>query len=162
MSGARTKASILKEIRKLTLHSSQGVMKLFPFSRNELGLQLGKEYRWQVVIHCDSDNLSGNLLSEASIEFVEMPATILQTKLNKAINTVEKASIYAEAGLWYNALDETLKLAPASKLGEVGSTLVDDLAKSEALKTTPELPLKERDATEKQVKNLQQIARSAR
>ena len=39
-----------------------------------------------------------------------MPAAV-QSKLNKAVNSVEKANIYAEAGLWYNALDEALKLA---------------------------------------------------
>jgi hypothetical protein len=86
----------------------------------------------------------------------------VQSKLNKATNSVEKANIYAEAGLWYNALDEALKLAEASKLGELGSTLLNDLAKSEALKTTPELPPKERDAIKKQIENLQQIAHSAR
>ncbi|NJK66516.1 MAG: DUF928 domain-containing protein [Microcoleus sp. SU_5_3] len=62
-----------------------------------------------------------------------MPAAV-QSKLNKAVNSVEKANIYAGAGLWYNALDEALKLAPASKLGEVGSTQLKDLAMSEASK----------------------------
>lgn len=151
-----------KEVRKMSLQSSPGVMKLSPFSENELGLQPGKEYLWQVVVHCDQDNPSGDLVSEASLEVVGMPPTTVQSKLNKAVNSVEKANIYARAGLWYNALDEALKLAEASKLGEVGSTLVNDLAKSEALNTTPELHPKERDAIEKQVENLQQIARSAR
>lgn len=151
-----------KEVRKISLQSSPGVMKLSPFFKNELGLQPGKEYLWQVVVHCDQDNPSGDLVSEASLEVVGMPPTTVQSKLNKAINSVEKANIYARAGLWYNALDEALKLAEASRLGEVGSTLVNDLAKSEALNTTPELPPKERDAIEKQVENLQQIARSAR
>ncbi len=151
-----------KEIRKLTMQSSQGVMKLSPFSKNEPGLQPGKEYSWQVVIYCDPDHPASNLVSEASIEVVEMPTTMLQSKLNKAINSVEKANIYAEAGLWYNALDEALKLAATSKLGEVGSTLVNDLAKSEARTTTPELPLEEQNVLKKQVENLQQIARSTR
>ena len=151
-----------KEVRKMSLQSSPGVMKLSPFSENELGLQPGKEYLWQVVIHCDPDNPSGDLVSEASLEVLGISATPVQSKLNKATNSVEKANIYAEAGLWYNALDEALKLAEASKLGELGSTLLNDLAKSEALKTTPELPPKERDAIKKQIENLQQIAHSAR
>ena len=151
-----------KIIRKMSLQSSPGVMKLSPFSKNEPGLQPGKEYLWQVVIHCDPDNPSGDLVSEAIFEVVGMPTNILQSKLNKAINGVEKANIYAKAGLWYDALDEALKLAEASKLGELGSILLNDLAKFEALKTTSQLPLKERDATEKQVVTLQQIARSAR
>lgn len=149
-----------KEVRKIPLQSSPGIMKLSPFSENELGLQPGKEYLWQVVIHCDPDNPSGDLVGEASIEVVEMPAAV-QSKLNRAVNSVEKANIYAEAGLWYNALGEALKLAEPSKLGEVGSTLLNDLAKWEAPKTTPQLPPKERDAIEKRIKNLKQIADSA-
>ncbi len=90
-----------------------------------------------------------------------MPAA-MQNKLNTAANSVEKANIYAEAGLWYNALDEALKLTQASKLGEVGSTLLNDLAQLEAPGTTPELPPKEQDAIAKWIENLKQIANSAR
>jgi hypothetical protein len=150
-----------KEVRKMFLQSSPGIMKLSPFSENEQGLQPGKEYSWKVVIHCDPDNPSGDLVSEASIEVVEMPAAV-QSKLNKAVNSAEKANIYAKAGLWYNALDEALKLAQASKLGEVGSTLLNDLAQSEVPQTTPELLSEERDAIAKWIENLKQIADSAR
>lgn len=150
-----------KEVRKKPLQSSPGVMKLSPFSENEPGLQPGKEYLWQVVIHCDPDNPSGDLVSEASLEVVGMPTPTIQSELNKATTSGEKANIYAQAGLWYDALSEALKLAEALKLGNLGSTLVNDLAKSEAPKTTLEVPLKERDAIKKQVENLQQIARSA-
>jgi hypothetical protein len=150
-----------KEVRKMSLPSSPGIMKLSPFSDSEPGLQPGKEYLWQVVIHCDPDNPSGDLVSEANIEVVGMPAAV-QSKLNKAVNSVEKVNIYAQAGLWYNALDEALKLAQASKLGEVGSTLLNDLAQWEAPGTTPELPPKEWDAIEKRIENLKQIADSAR
>ena len=90
-----------------------------------------------------------------------MPPAV-QSKLNKAVNSAEKANIYAEAGLWYNALDEALKLAQVSKLGDVGSTLLNDLAEWEAPKTTPELPSEEREALAKWIENLKQIADSAR
>lgn len=150
-----------KEVRKMSLQSSPGIMKLSPFSDSEPGLQLGKEYLWQVVIHCDPDNPSGDLVSEASIEVVGMPATV-QSELNRAVNSAEKANIYAKAGLWYNALGEALKLAEPSKLGEVGSTLLNDLAQWEAPKTSPELPPKERDAIAKRIENLKQIANNAR
>ncbi|NJS12659.1 MAG: DUF928 domain-containing protein, partial [Microcoleus sp. CSU_2_2] len=103
------------------------------------------------------DESAGFGISEENIEVIAMPAAV-QSKLNKAVNSVEKANIYAGAGLWYNALDEALKLAPASKLGEVGSTQLKDLAMSEASKTTSELSPKERDAIAKQIENLKQIA----
>ncbi len=150
-----------KEVRKMSLQSSPGIMSLSPFSNSERGLQPGKEYFWQVVIHCDPDNPSGDLVSEASLEVVEMPAT-LQSELNAAANSVEKANIYAEAGLWYDALGEALKLAEPSKLGEVGSTLLDDLARGEASKPTPELPPRELEAIEEWIEHLKQIADRAR
>ncbi|MBD1834894.1 DUF928 domain-containing protein [Cyanobacteria bacterium FACHB-472] len=150
-----------KEVRKMSLQSSPGIMKLDPFSDSELGLQRGKEYLWQVVIHCDPDNPSGDLVSKATIEVVGMPAAV-QSELNRAVNSTEKANIYAKAGLWYNALGEALKLAEPSKLGEVGSTLLNDLAQWEAPKTTPELPPKEQDAIAKRIENLKQIANNAR
>ncbi|MEH2083194.1 MAG: DUF928 domain-containing protein [Nostoc sp.] len=150
-----------KEVRNISLQSLPGIMKSYPFSENQLGLQPGKEYLLQVVIHCDLDNPSGDLVDEASIEVVKMPAAV-QSKLNRAVSSVEKANIYAEAGLWYNALDEALKLAQASKLGEVGSTLLKDLAKWEAPKIISELPPKEREVIEKRIDNLKQIAESAR
>lgn len=150
-----------KEVRKMSLQSSPGVMTLSPFSANEPGLQPGKEYSWQVVIHCNPDSPTTALVSEASLEVIEMPAT-MQSKLNKATNSGEKANIYAEAGVWYNAMEEALNLAEASKLGDVGSNLLNDLAKSEAPKNLPKLLPKERGTIEKQVENLQQIARKAR
>jgi Domain of Unknown Function (DUF928) len=150
-----------KEVRKMSLQSSPGIMKLSPFSENELGLQRSKEYLWQVVINCDPDNPSGDLVSEANIEVVAMPAAV-QSKLNKAANSAQKANIYAEADLWYNALAEALKLAQASKLGEVGSTLLNELAQWEAPQTTAELLPKEREAIAKQIENLKQIANIAR
>lgn len=146
-----------KAIRKLSLQSSAGVMKLPP--ENQLELQSGKQYLWQVVIQCDPDNPSGDLVSQTSLEVVELPASV-QSQLNNVANNAEKANIYAEAGFWYDALGEALKLAEASKLGALGSTLVNDLAQSEA--PTPELPTKDRNTIEKQVATLKQIAISNR
>jgi len=150
-----------QQVRQVSLQSSPGIMKLSPFSNSEQGLQQEKQYLWQIVINCDPDNPSGDLVSEANIEVVAMPAAV-QSKLNKAVNSVEKANIYAEAGLWYNALDEALKVAQASKLGEMGSTLLKDLAVSEAPKTTSQLSPKEQEARAKQIETLKQIADSAR
>ena len=149
-----------KAVRRMSLQSSSGIMKLSPFSENELGLQPGKEFLWQIVIHCDPDNPSGDLVSEANIEVVEVPPTV-QGELNKTVSSIERANIYARAGLWYDALGEALKLAKPTKLGEVGSTLLDDLVQSETPKTTSVLP-KERDALQQQIENLKQIANNAR
>lgn len=101
-----------KEIRKMSLQSSLEIMKLSPFTKNEPGLQPGKRYLWQVVIQCDPDNPSGNLVSQTNLEVVAM-STSVQSKLNRAVNHAEKANVDAEQGLWYDALSEALKLTEA-------------------------------------------------
>lgn len=138
-----------KAVREITLQSSPGIMKLSA----DLALQAGKTYLWQVIIQCDPDNPSGDLVSEGNIEIVAMPVEV-QSKLDRASNGTEKARIYAEAGLWYDALSEALKLSETSKLGAVGSALINDLAQSEASGA----PMK--DA--KQIATLKQIATSER
>ncbi|KAM3096661.1 DUF928 domain-containing protein [Phormidesmis sp. 146-35] len=150
-----------KAIRQLSLQSSPGIMKLSPFSKNEPGLQPGKDYFWQVVIQCDPDNPSGDLVSGTSIEVVAM-STSVQNKLSKAVNSAERANIYAEEGLWYDALSEALKQAQASKLGTLGATLLNDLAQSEVSKTMPESSSPEGNTIAKQSVTLKQIAGSAR
>ncbi|MDY7015245.1 MAG: DUF928 domain-containing protein [Cyanobacteriota bacterium] len=149
------------EVRRVSLQSLPGVMALSPFSQNELGLELGKEYRWQVILHCDPDNPSTALVSEASIEIVELPAAV-QTQLNGTADRAEKAEIYAEAGLWYDALAEALSLAEPSKLGEMGSMLLNDLVEWESSTTTPELSPQQQEAIAEQIETLEKIADLAR
>ncbi|MGB7441164.1 MAG: DUF928 domain-containing protein [Coleofasciculaceae cyanobacterium] len=146
-----------KQVYEKEWESSSGVMKLSPFSENEPGLEVGKEYAWQVVIICDPSSLSSAIVDRVSIEVVATPPEV-QSKLNKAVNSVEKVNIYAEAGLWYDSLAEALKLVEPPKLGEVGSDLLKDLAQWEAQKSTSELSLQELEVIEKRIQNLEQIA----
>jgi len=145
-----------KKIIQIKSQSSPGIMKLSPFTQNELGLEVGKKYLWQVVIICDKESSSSHLLSVGSIEVVERPD--VQLKLEKAVNSLEKVNIYAQEGLWYNALGEALNLAEPSKLGKVGSDLLKDLAKWE----TPNVPDKDPNPFEKWLKNWKQIAENER
>ncbi|WP_058995794.1 DUF928 domain-containing protein [Leptolyngbya sp. NIES-2104] len=147
-----------KAIRELSLQSSPGVMRLSP---DNLKLQLGKTYLWQVIIQCDPDNPSGDLVSEGNLEIVAVPPAV-QSKLNQATNQAEKVNIYAEAGFWYDALGEALKQAEASKLGTSGASLLNDLAQAELSNLPPDLTPQERDAIAAQVAVLKQIAVSDR
>ena len=149
----------LKEIHTVSFQSSSGIMKLAPFSKDEPGLEVGKGYVWRVVVYCEPGKPSIAFDERASIKVVEMPPT-LSSQLDKAATSAEKANIYAEAGLWYDALGEALNLAKASKLGELGSALLEDLARYEASKTPSELTREEQEKIEQHIKQLQQIANS--
>ena len=133
-----------KFIQKLELQSSSGIMKL-SLPENKSSLAVGKRYLWQVTIICNRNRPSQNLLARAEIEVVEMPGT-LKSALSATSDRAAKANLYAEAGLWYDALHEALASATDGKLGKVAATLLADLAKFEP----------------KQSANLTQIASSDR
>jgi hypothetical protein len=150
-----------QELYQTSLRTSPGIMTLSPFAEDEPGLEAGKTYLWQVVIFCIPDEPSSALVDRASFEVVPISADV-QKDLNQTGDSVKKADVYAEAGLWYDALGEALKLAPGAKLGEVGSNLLQDLAQWETPPKESELSPQERQNLEKRIENLRQIANSAR
>lgn len=141
-----------KLAHKLELKSSPGIMKL-SFPKDKPALAVGQRYLWQVAILCDPNHPSSDLVAKAEIEVVEMPPT-LKRALSTRMDRHEIIDLYAKAGLWYDALSEALETAENSRLGEVASTLLEDLAK-----------LEEPEATQvgsRQSANLRQIVRSVK
>ncbi|NER88885.1 DUF928 domain-containing protein [Moorena sp. SIO3A2] len=133
----------------IPLKSWPGVMTLtLPEDRPEL--RVGRTYLWQVTILCDPDNASSDLIARADIQVLEMPSTLESTFVDGS----NKSDFYAKASLWYDALAEALKLANESRLGEVGSTLLENLAELEAAALT--------DEEYERIENLRQIASSLR
>jgi Domain of Unknown Function (DUF928) len=107
-----------------------GLMRVVPFQADQPGLQVGERYVWNVAVSCDRQNASADLFDRASFEVVPKTRSI-QKSIAEALNSEQKANIYGEAGLWYDALEEALKLSPGLKLGKKGEALVNDLADSE-------------------------------
>lgn len=136
----------------ISLQSSPGIMKL-SLPKDQPELAVGKTYLWQVKIICDSDSPSLNTLARADIQVVEMPPN-LQEKLSNTKERSRIVALYAEAGLWYNALGEALGSSENTKLGEIGSILLEELVTLEAAEATPEEHVR--------VENLRQIANNQR
>ena len=80
----------------------------------EYGVRLQKEivYKWFVAIVPDPDNRSKDILAGGMIERIDEPGGLRQ-KLNET-NKDGAPYVYAEAGLWYDALDAISKLIDAS------------------------------------------------
>jgi len=129
--------SVKKLVQKIELQSSPGIMKL-SLLENQPGLTVGQRYLWQVAIVCDSNHPSSDLVASAEIQVVEMPPT-LKTALSATQNHQERSNLYAEAGVWYDALQEALEPAEGLKLGQVASTLLEELAKLEDPTTSENL-----------------------
>jgi hypothetical protein len=114
---------------KAKMQSRSGIMQ-YTLPQKQAGLSVGQRYSWQVVLICDPNRPSTAQIAEAEIEVVVTPSTLKQ-ELATAKNRLEKASQYAEAGIWYDALKETL-LAPTNSVTlEARLKLLTSLAESE-------------------------------
>jgi len=114
----------------ISLQGSPGIMKL-SLPKDQPELAVGKTYLWQVKIICDPDSPSLNPLVRADIQVVETPPN-LQEKLANTEERSRRVALYGEAGLWYDALAEALESGENTKLGEMGSILLEELAALEA------------------------------
>ena len=98
----------------------------------------GVQYRWFVAVVPDPARRSRDILAGGTIERVDIPEE-LKTRVREAPRE-EVAFMYAEAGLWYDALatvSELIERAPnnrehrqqrAALLSQVGLPMVDDSA----------------------------------
>jgi len=81
--------------------SQEGYM-AYTLPAEEAELSMGETYVWQVVLYCDADFEDPGNYSSAELEVVDLPeeATDLPS------DALARAKIYADAGLWYDALAE--------------------------------------------------------
>lgn len=115
--------------QRIDLQSKPGIMTQ-SLPEDEPGLSVGQKYRWQVVIFCNPDEPSGDLVTEADIEVVEMSAQ-LKTALSNTTDPLERVNLYAEAGVWYNALSEALGTSESSSTREYVFSLLENLVRVE-------------------------------
>lgn len=90
------------KIQTIKLQSYPGVM-TWSIPEEQPGLLVGQRYRWQVVILCNPNRPSNALVTEADIEVVAMPSA-LANALSTTGDRLIRANLYAELGLWYDAL----------------------------------------------------------
>ena len=75
-------------------------------------LKQGEAYRWFVTVVADADRRSKDILAGGAIERIDMPET-LKAKLAKSAKK-DFPFIYAEEGLWYDALQSISDLIDAA------------------------------------------------
>lgn len=103
---------------QVELDSTPGIMQL-SLPLDKPGLSVGKAYRWQVAILCDLNHPSKDIIVRAELDVVT-PTPELEAALNAANNSMERANIYADFGLWYDAIATAL----SGMEGESSSALV--------------------------------------
>lgn len=103
---------------------------------HNIRLKPGAAYQWFVTVIPDSDHRSKDILAGGAIERVDVPGD-LRTKLTME-NKSEFFSLYAEAGLWYDAVaaisdlieaapqDQALRKQRAALLSQVGLSAINE------------------------------------
>ena len=109
----------------ISLQSTSGINQ-FSLPEKQPGLTVGQRYIWQVSIDCPGSTF----IQRAEFRVVQKPSA-LDDQLSRVVNSSQKAYIYAEQDLWYEALEEAVKVTPQRKLGQVGSDMVQKLAQSD-------------------------------
>lgn len=119
-----------KFLYRTEMQSQPGMMQ-FSLPQNQPELATGQVYRWQVVLVCDPQVPLSNVVVAAKIEVVK-PAASLQTQLAAAPTPQQQSDLYAEAGLWYDAITAALKVSETAQNQSAVLDLLDSLASSEA------------------------------
>ncbi|NJN86669.1 MAG: DUF928 domain-containing protein [Leptolyngbyaceae cyanobacterium SL_7_1] len=72
-------------------------------------LNEGQDYHWYFSLICDPDDRSGDVFAEGWIQRVQ-PTLALTNRLAIARTEREQAAVYAEAGIWHDALTTLAEL----------------------------------------------------
>jgi hypothetical protein len=91
---------------KLSLKQTSGFVSV-TLPPNISPLEVDRQYRWSFMVMCDADDFSGNPTVEGWIQRVEASST-LRTNLQQSPVTAH-AAIYAESGIWFEALSSLAK-----------------------------------------------------
>ncbi len=115
---------------KVDRSSKAGIQRI-KLADHGVKLQPGVEYRWVVALITDPANRSSDLVASSFVQRIE-PSKELQEKLAKA-SPDARPSIYAEAGIWHDALASLSDLIEAHPDSPVYKTQRADLLRQVGL-----------------------------
>lgn len=116
-----------QRLYRTEMQSQPGIMYV-SLPQNQSVLTPGQRYTWQVVLICDPNSPSLSVVAMAEMEVVQADLE-LQRQLAKVQKLQERVALYADRGLWFDALTEALK-APANSA--IAANLLQSLAQVEA------------------------------
>ncbi|UBF30424.1 DUF928 domain-containing protein (plasmid) [Kovacikia minuta CCNUW1] len=116
-----------QRLYRTEMQSQPGMMQ-FTLPQTEKGLMVGQDYRWQVVLVCNPNSPSSNIVTTAEVEVVQANSE-LQRQLAPLHTLQQRADLFANNGLWFDAFAEALK-EPSNPA--IALNLLDSLALVEA------------------------------
>jgi hypothetical protein len=120
-----------KQVYQAKLSSSTGIM-THALPKQQANLSPGKTYIWQVAVICNPNSPSQSLVVNNRIKIVPVDPTIT-TQLNNSRDgdRLIRADIYAQAGLWYDALAEVATMPKDPQAQDLTLKLISQLAATE-------------------------------
>lgn len=135
---ARTKEIMYKV--PFTLSAKAGVLGLnLPTDGTLPALEVGQNYNWTFSVICDANDRSGDMAVSGQVRRVEVAQN-----LSKELETTpvkDRPALYAESGLWYDAVESLMRLRLAAPNDVVLKTDWKDLLRSVKLDAIVEKPL---------------------
>lgn len=95
-------------IQQMQLTNTGGIIQLQLPQEAQTTLEVGKRYHWYFAVICDPTDRSGDALTEGWIERTTLDASLV-SQLEQTTG-VERAVLYAQSGIWFDALDTLVDL----------------------------------------------------
>lgn len=86
------------------------------------------EYRWQVIVECNPEYPAQAIIQERSFEVIPTSTTLAQA-LSNTTTASDRAVVYGQAGVWYDAISQVAQATTVVDL-ETRTGLLADLAAS--------------------------------
>lgn len=124
----------------VTLPSNPGIVSVsLPDNRTLPALEVGKTYHWYFLMICNPQDRASDLAVDGQIQRVE-PSSNLVAELKNALPR-DRAALYAEAGIWYDAISSIAQLRRSSPNDTAIASDWAELLKSVGLNTISQKPL---------------------
>lgn len=108
--------------------------------KDKLALKIGNNYEWRFLLHCKPNNdRSEDIMKSGEIKRVAPNEAIAKIQGNP--NSLEKARVYQQNNLWYDALQTVAELRPTTSRNSNAATMWQELLQAENLKEIVSYPL---------------------
>lgn len=150
-----------KQVYQAKLASSAGIMS-HSLPTKQISLTPGKTYIWQVALICNPNSPSQSLVVNNQVKIVEVDPTLKTQLNNNSSDRLTRANIYAQAGLWYDALAEVATMPQDPQAQDLTVKLISQLAQTEqANSITPSAEnAKETQLIETHQQNLRRVIKA--
>jgi Domain of Unknown Function (DUF928) len=129
------------EVYKNTIQlAGPGIVSLsVPNDGSVAPLERGKDYHWYFSVVCDARDRSGDIFAEGWIQRIAPPAGLTNQLAAAAVS--DRPTIFANAGIWYDALTTLAKLRQADPENPQLSSKWANLLRSVGLENLAGQPL---------------------